>query len=970
MDDLEKQTANFLGTEEACAKMWSVYVSQAEKYDKALVAGWRADMKGILIFNPNRIDARIETRLADSVEFPESPSPPRIGLRFQLPFPVLTATTQAGLFSGTLTAFIIESYRALTPNTTDLLLAQISRQLNNVPAVISDSEFTPTTSALICNGLWFTSLGLSLASAVIATLVEQWSRDYLNKSDMRPSPIERARICSYLYSGLKRFRMHAIVDLIPLLLHMSLLLFLAGLVAFLLPVNWIMTLVAASLLGVVGAVYAALTVMPLLFANSPCRTPLSGVLWRIGQICMAPSSFLGRGVSQRMEEVMMHRATAESGRRSTRDRRALCWTLKSLTTEQQLDPFVEAIPQVIWSWTPLTRRREHDHLLQTLIDDAGVQLGPRIAALLLTCENGLLEPKLRQQRTVLCLKALLAFALAAEVRPPPSPKDEDRPLVFPFELSTIGYFSTTTYPPAQPYIPALRACVMWSLCCSFLASVEDLIALYDKDNAKESSRTKLFLELRNAVHLEQKYISAGGSPFSQDRSMLSTTLFPQAHALTGHQRQTLHRLLDSTPCCKLDIFSKFLVDAVVSESEPYGFAEAIKTLRPDRILVTSDPSALRECLKTLRAIVHRTKNEATGINHVDRALSVYLPLFDAPFNPEAENYIGDALITYLNGKHHLGAVLHVLRQCEVDRVRLRVTRRLTRADRPDDVLTAVWRLCELILHPRFDDTDLKSMSLRALVETASALPPVSQYSTSVAAMLRAVALHAAETVHLPIFTAGPHCKDTTSSGELQYLWNSALLSSTATVTPVSETSDVSQDLAPFPLDVRQLRERLTNTRLTLLTQFIADCVSSPSPYNALPTLLHLGSASPPTDIPPAPDLQAQFAQQLWTFVGVANEPLLQTVLMCPLVSGLQWLDNGSAARAMRRAMDKAWLSGMQLPIVRDTLERLPLVEEGDDTSGQPEAVEIVDDGADIQYAVEVREDGGEKRPTPIKVVDL
>jgi hypothetical protein len=30
--------------------MWSVYVSQAERYDKALVAGWRADMKGILIF--------------------------------------------------------------------------------------------------------------------------------------------------------------------------------------------------------------------------------------------------------------------------------------------------------------------------------------------------------------------------------------------------------------------------------------------------------------------------------------------------------------------------------------------------------------------------------------------------------------------------------------------------------------------------------------------------------------------------------------------------------------------------------------------------------------------------------------------------------------------------------------------------------------------------------------------------------
>ncbi|KAF8151936.1 hypothetical protein K438DRAFT_1529683, partial [Mycena galopus ATCC 62051] len=123
-------------------------ISQAENYDKSLVAGWRADMKGILIF--------------------------------------------AGLFSGTLTAFIIESYPTLTPdpgNTAVLILAQISRQLNastNTDTISTASlVFVPPTSALICNGLWFTSLGLSLACAVIATLVEQWSRDYLNNSNMR-----------------------------------------------------------------------------------------------------------------------------------------------------------------------------------------------------------------------------------------------------------------------------------------------------------------------------------------------------------------------------------------------------------------------------------------------------------------------------------------------------------------------------------------------------------------------------------------------------------------------------------------------------------------------------------------------------------------------------------------------------------------------------------------------------------------
>ena len=30
--------------------MWAVYVSEAEKYDKALVESWRGDMDGMLIF--------------------------------------------------------------------------------------------------------------------------------------------------------------------------------------------------------------------------------------------------------------------------------------------------------------------------------------------------------------------------------------------------------------------------------------------------------------------------------------------------------------------------------------------------------------------------------------------------------------------------------------------------------------------------------------------------------------------------------------------------------------------------------------------------------------------------------------------------------------------------------------------------------------------------------------------------------
>ncbi|KAJ7278695.1 hypothetical protein C8J57DRAFT_1573283, partial [Mycena rebaudengoi] len=211
----------------ATAKMWTVYISEADKYDKALVASWRSDMNGMLIF--------------------------------------------AGLFSAILTAFVIESYKNLSPDSgeaTVALLGQISDQLagkagNGTLAVMPASPFVPDTTALICNALWFISLGLSLSSALIATLLEQWARDFLHRADLRSAPVIRARIFSYLYYGLKRFNMHTVVEVIPLLLHASLLFFFAGLILFLLPVNDIIMGISAALFGLVVVAYSVLTFLPL-----------------------------------------------------------------------------------------------------------------------------------------------------------------------------------------------------------------------------------------------------------------------------------------------------------------------------------------------------------------------------------------------------------------------------------------------------------------------------------------------------------------------------------------------------------------------------------------------------------------------------------------------------------------------------------------------------------------------------------
>ncbi|KAJ7887422.1 hypothetical protein B0H13DRAFT_1524827, partial [Mycena leptocephala] len=363
------------------AKLWSVYISGAEKYDKALVDGWKSDMEGLLIIT--------------------------------------------GLFSASLTALLVESYKTLTPDQgaiTIALLAHLSRQLDpltNTSAVDVEilTAFTPSTSSLACNTLWFLSLGLSLSCALIATLVEQWSRDFITRTEMRPSPFIRARIFSYLYFGLQRFGMHKMVDFLPLLLHMSLLLFFAGLVAFLHPINPVVTAVAVAVLGLISATYIYLTVLPILSSDSPYRTPLSNLVW--GSFRQLSSPFRRRRkpsfdeesttdtvvdkASPTMVEVMMRDAMANSHKRDERDGMAIVWTVRSLKDNNELEPFVEAFSDLIWA--PNGRK-----IINMLLEARDIQLVPRIESLLQSCDTGLLPPDLQTHRQISCIRALWAIA--------------------------------------------------------------------------------------------------------------------------------------------------------------------------------------------------------------------------------------------------------------------------------------------------------------------------------------------------------------------------------------------------------------------------------------------------------------------------------------------------------------------------------------------------------------------------------
>ncbi|TDL24021.1 hypothetical protein BD410DRAFT_746078 [Rickenella mellea] len=298
-------------------KMWSLYVAEAAKFDKALVESWKGDMDGILIF--------------------------------------------AGLFSASVTAFIVESYKRLSPDSGDMtvaLLAQISSQLlaisngtnlNILPPSPPNIPFHPTTSVVSVNILWFLSLALSLVCALSATMIQQWARNYLQLVEKHPTPRKRARIRAYLYEGIEKFRMTTVIEAIPTLLHVSLFFFIIGLVIFLVPINLSVASIILVVLAAVVGLYATVTFLPMHHKNCPYQTPLAPTCWNIIQRFNFLRSSKDNCYWDSRERVGLAdgRALAAmepSPKRTQRDLAALQWMLASATEHGEIEQFFDAVP--------------------------------------------------------------------------------------------------------------------------------------------------------------------------------------------------------------------------------------------------------------------------------------------------------------------------------------------------------------------------------------------------------------------------------------------------------------------------------------------------------------------------------------------------------------------------------------------------------------------------------------------------
>ncbi|KIM27698.1 hypothetical protein M408DRAFT_54007, partial [Serendipita vermifera MAFF 305830] len=166
----------------------------------------------------------------------------------------------AGLFAGILTAFLIESRRSLSEDPQETLLREILGAIRNIPVSSNNEQFQPNSSAIHVNALWFSSLALTLISALGGVLAKGWLAKY-NPASLRERSSDA---CERHLRAIRarQWQLEPLITGIPLLIQISLFLFFAGLVIQLLDDDIRIWVTVVILMGSTILMYIVGTLLP------------------------------------------------------------------------------------------------------------------------------------------------------------------------------------------------------------------------------------------------------------------------------------------------------------------------------------------------------------------------------------------------------------------------------------------------------------------------------------------------------------------------------------------------------------------------------------------------------------------------------------------------------------------------------------------------------------------------------------
>ena len=181
---------------------------------------------------------------------------------------------QAALFTAIVTSFALDSMADLEEDATTQILRLVVAAYNITSEDLPPSD--PPSSIIYVNALWFLSITLSLGASTWAMLCQEWCAVHLrgrHPEDYTEMATKRQRA----FEAIKKWKMKTLVISIPVILHLSVFLFLAGLWLRLADKNRVLGLVIGVPAAIIVATYIILTLLPV-FTDAPFNTSASELI--------------------------------------------------------------------------------------------------------------------------------------------------------------------------------------------------------------------------------------------------------------------------------------------------------------------------------------------------------------------------------------------------------------------------------------------------------------------------------------------------------------------------------------------------------------------------------------------------------------------------------------------------------------------------------------------------------------------
>ncbi|KAL1663867.1 hypothetical protein GGF50DRAFT_56005 [Schizophyllum commune] len=206
----------------ATARVWSVYNDEAHVIDAQMIRSFNSTLDVLLVF--------------------------------------------AGLFSAVVTTFVAQSSQALSPDYSQItaslvyelvLMQRAADSDSGEPSKVPMSPLSFDSETHQSTDIWVNALWLHYHSLP------------------KGSPRDRAHLRHYRFRSLERWKVPAIVGLLPGLLTIALLLFLAGLVVYVAPTDSAIFGITLSLTATALILYAITITLPIFIAHCAYKTPMS-----------------------------------------------------------------------------------------------------------------------------------------------------------------------------------------------------------------------------------------------------------------------------------------------------------------------------------------------------------------------------------------------------------------------------------------------------------------------------------------------------------------------------------------------------------------------------------------------------------------------------------------------------------------------------------------------------------------------